>query len=64
MCVWIGRFVEVERAPRAESRVEVQEGAKRGVSIGVIRVWLGSMELMWEIVASVSAMACEREESR
>lgn len=46
----------------------MQEGAKRGVRIGVMRLWAcgpaGSMAWMWAMVAFVSAMACEALASR
>ena len=42
----------------------MQEGAKRGVRMGVMRLWLGSMALMWAIVASVSAIAFSGDSSR
>ena len=42
----------------------MQEGAKRGVRIGVMRRCWGSMVLMWVIVASVFAMACSGDSSR
>ena len=38
MWVWIGREVVDARWPREWRRGEVQEGAKRGVRIGVRRV--------------------------
>ena len=49
--------------PREERRVGVQEGAKRGVRMGVRRVWLGSMVLMWVIVALVASREVSGEAS-
>ena len=63
-CVWIGRFVSLARAPRLARRGEEQEGTKRGVMIGVMRVLLGSIESMWAIVAFVSATAWSGDSSR
>jgi len=64
MWVWIGRVWEAAREPRAERSGGEQEGAKRGVRIGVRRVWEGSRALIWLITAWVSAMAWVGEGSR
>lgn len=64
MCVWIGREVSWAREPRPLRRVLEQEGAKRGVMIGVRRVWVGSMAAMWAITAWVSERAKAGEGSR
>ena len=42
----------------------MQDGAKRGVRMGVMRWWWGSMELICAIVASVSAIAFSGDSSR
>ncbi len=42
----------------------MQEGAKRGVRMGVMRWWEGSMESICDIVASVSAIAFSGDSSR
>ena len=52
------------REARPERRGKVQEGAKRGVRMGVMREWVGSMALMCWIEASESAMPEEAEASR
>lgn len=61
--VWMGWLVSLCRAPSSESIVEVHEGAKRGVMIGVMSDFEGSMEAIWSIVARVSATAAEKEAS-
>ena len=52
------------RWPSLWSKGEVQEGAKRGVRIGVMRLWRGSMALICDIVASVFAIAVSGDSSR
>lgn len=42
----------------------MQLGAKRGVIIGEMRVYEGSREVMWSIVACVSSIADAAEASR
>ena len=64
MCVWIGRLDVWARWPSLWSKGEVQEGAKRGVRIGVINIWWGSMVLICAIVASVFAIAFSGDASR
>ena len=41
----------------------MQDGAKRGVMIGIMSELEGSMEAMWSIVARVSVTAAEGEAS-
>ena len=50
----MGRLVSLASVPRLESSEEEQEGTKRGVMMGVIREWFGSIESMCAIVALVS----------
>lgn len=45
------------REPRALRSGAEQEGAKRGVRMGMRRVWEGSMWAIWAITARVSVIA-------
>lgn len=57
MCDCIGSCVFDARSPRLVSKGREQEGANRGVSMGVMSLCSGSKESICEITAFVSLIA-------